>query len=290
ATFTTANVSSGTKLIAAAAVSDQSGLGSTTSSVKDAALNSMTLIGRKSAGSPTAVDVSLWAMDTPAGDVGTKPTLTATATNNSQISILIQEVSGLLAGNTTAMADGTLGSNTGTGGASTGSPTYSSTALNEYLVSVYGDDGGPETWTKPAGTTSDPNSVNSNAHADCAIAYTNSTNGAEAGSWALTGTSAQWCTLLVAFKISGGGGGGATPGPATRAAPGKTWRRYFQGNRDQQPSTGNQTGSSPTSGQDITGTGALTSAGSKGGSGASAISGTGTAAPGGFAFSVNPGN
>ena len=74
--------------------------------------------------------------------------------------ILLQEVSGLLAGNTTAMADGTLASLGGVGSSgSTGSPSYTSTASSEFLVSVYGDDGGPLTWTKPAALTSDANSV-----------------------------------------------------------------------------------------------------------------------------------
>ena len=198
ATFTT-NLSSGTKIIAAVSVSV--GSATTVSGVADGNGNSLTLIGRKTTAS--LQDTSLWAMDTPAGDAGTTPAITATLTGGTgQISIVIQEVSGLLSGNTTAMADGTLGSKNGTGGSSTGSPTYTSTASDEYLVSVYGDDGGPETWTKPSALTADANSINGNSYADCAIAYGNSTDAAEAGSWALTGTSAEWATLLVAFKLA----------------------------------------------------------------------------------------
>ena len=116
ATFGT-NLSSGTKIIAAVALPY-----GTVTGVSDGT-NPLTLIGRKTV--TNLLDVSLWAMDTPSGDAGAKPTITATLTNTTQGSMVIQEVSGLLAGNTTAMADGTLGSNTGTGGSSTGSPAYS---------------------------------------------------------------------------------------------------------------------------------------------------------------------
>lgn len=192
ATFGT-NLSFGTKIIMAVTVPF-----GTVTGVSDGT-HALTLIGRKTA----TCDVSLWAMDTPAGDVGTQPTITATISGSTQSSLVLQEVSGLLAGNTTAMADGTLGSNSGTGNSgSTGSPSYTSTASNEYLVSAYGDDGGPLTWTKPSALTADTNSVNTNSYANSALAYGNSTNGTEAGSWALAGTSANWATLLVAFKLS----------------------------------------------------------------------------------------
>ena len=172
------NLSSGTKLIAVVSVAGQTGTTRTVATVKDASANNFTLIGRLNA--ITQLDVSLWAMDTPAGDVGAKPAITATMTAGStgDMGILVQEVSGLLAGNTTAMADGTLGSNSGSGNSgSTGSPSYTSTASNEYLVSVYGDDGGPLTWTKPAALTSDANSVNSSSFANIALAYGSSTDG-----------------------------------------------------------------------------------------------------------------
>lgn len=207
-TYSFANVSSGTKLIAYVSTSTQTGTSTAVATVKDGAGNSFTLVGRKQVGtSPILTDISAWAIDTPAGDVGTKPTITATlGTGTANMGILVQEVGGLAVGNTlAAMIDGTLQALSGTGGASTGSPAYSSTAVNEYLVSVYGDDGGPETWTKPAALTADTNSTNSNADSNTAVAYGNSTNGAEAGSWALTGTTADWCTLLVAFKLASTG-------------------------------------------------------------------------------------
>ena len=72
--------------------------------------------------------------------VGTKPTITATWASGGGLGLVVQEVSGLLAGNTTAMVDGTPGTLTGST-TSTGSPTYSSTAANEFLVSAYADIG-----------------------------------------------------------------------------------------------------------------------------------------------------
>lgn len=200
--YSTANLTSGTKLLAAIAFA-----GTSTQhviSVKDGAGNTFTQVVEQALS--TNGYTYLFAIDTPAGDVGTKPTITATWTVGQNITdkaMLLQEVSGLAVGNTlAAMIDGTAGSNGGTGGSSTGSPTYSSTAAGEYLVSVYGDDGGPETWTKPTGTTSDTHSINSNSANDLAVAWKDSTNGTEAGSWALTGTSADWGTILCAFKAA----------------------------------------------------------------------------------------
>jgi len=104
ATFTTANVSASTKIIAAVSVSGSP----TISGVSDGTGHALVLLKRKRT---TNNDVSLWAMDTPAGDVGTKPAITATATAGCEISILAQEVSGLAAGTTlAAMMDGSPGS------------------------------------------------------------------------------------------------------------------------------------------------------------------------------------
>jgi hypothetical protein len=297
ATFTTANLSgtpsAPTKIICAVSVSWFSGAGTITG-VSDGT-NSLTLVGRKTVAS--TVDVSLWAMDsTP--DVGTKPTITATASGTGEISMLIQEVPGLAAGNTTAlMIDGTLASNSGSGGSSTGSAPYSSTAAGEDLIGVYGDNGGPETWTVPAGLTADPNSVNSNSRADIAIAYGSSTNGAESASWALTGSAAAWATLLVAFKLAPSSGGGASqisgpawhPGAGLPGMPGGT-PFYLPWSGSQPPAgtvpvTG--TGSlalvkpslSGTGAQDVTGSGSLALVKpSLAGTGAVAATGTGSLA------------
>lgn len=194
------NLASVSKLIAAVSIS---GSTRTASSVKDAAGNSMTQVGAVLLNGGGGGQVTLWAMDTPSGDAGTKPAITATYSGPCLSALLIQEVAGLAVGNTlAAMVDGTAGTNAGTGGSSTGSPAYASAAANEYKVSVYGDDGGPETWTVPAGLTADANSVNSDGNADVALGYGNSSGGTESASWALTGTAADWGTILVAFKLA----------------------------------------------------------------------------------------
>jgi hypothetical protein len=203
ATYATANLTAGTKLTAAVA---NSGNANPASTVKDGAGNSFTKIAAQALNNSSASgELSLWAIDTPAGDAGTKPVITVTlsGTGTPDVAILIQEVSGLATGNTlAAMIDGTAGTGSGTGGASTGSPSYTSTAAGEYLAAVYGDNGGPETWTKPSGTTSDASSINSSSLDDLAIAWKDSANGAEAGSWALTGTGTPWATILVAFRLA----------------------------------------------------------------------------------------
>ena len=196
------NLTSGTKLIAVVSVNSAT---TTIATVKDGSSNSFTeLVNLPFA--LTLGQVSLWVLDTPAGDIGTKPVITATTVSgNALISILVQEVSGLVTGTSPeALFDGTPGTLTGLGGSSTGSPGYESLADREFLISVYGDAGG-ETWTKPSNlATADANSINSNAHANIAVAYGNSTDGTEGGSWALTGSAAQWGTILGAFRLSGG--------------------------------------------------------------------------------------
>lgn len=122
-----------------------------------------------------------------------------------QISVVVQEISGLLAGNTTACLDSTWGTKTGSTTA-TGSPTYTSTAANEYLLTVFGDFGSGATATQPAGYTLDANPINASTFADCCPAYKNSANGSEASSWTYTPTTGdQWALITGAFKLSGGG-------------------------------------------------------------------------------------
>ena len=190
----TANLSSGSKLIAFT----QSSASGDVATVADGSSNQFTKAG------PTLVSgsnrMSVWVLDTPSGDVGTKPVITATlASGTSPMGILVQEVSGLIAG--TTPFDGTYGSVTGTGGTTTGSPTYSSTGSGEYLVSFYADDGGGggATLTVPSGYTLDAASVNSNNPGDIGIAYLASSGGAEASTWTRTSTGAQWGVILVAF-------------------------------------------------------------------------------------------
>jgi hypothetical protein len=203
--FSTANLTSGTKLVAVVAASGN--MTSTTVTCKDGAGNTFTQLAVKAMNNAaTNGQVYVFAIDTPAGDVGTKPTITATFSNAPAASILIQEVPGLATGTTlAAMVDGTPGTGSGNAIGATGSPSYASTVSGEYLVAVYGDNGGPTTWAKPAALTSDPAGVNSNSIADIALAYGSSTGTTEAESWSLTGTGTPWATFLLAFKLAAGG-------------------------------------------------------------------------------------
>lgn len=224
-TFSTANLSSGTKVVALVSVSCSSTTFIVTS-VKDGAANTWTQLASKIS-ADFSTHVGLYALDTPAGDVGTKPTITATIGTNFGATIQVLEVSGLLAGNTSAMLDGTAGTATGTASPATTS-SYSSAAASEFLFLGYGDPGFAVTNTTPGGWTADSHNVSGNSLADCAVYYKNSTGGAESASVTLSGA-ATWDTILVAFQLaSGGGGGGSASALVATALPGKTWRRRFR--------------------------------------------------------------
>lgn len=212
------NLTSGSKIICAVSVSASTGGAGNDdlTSVTDTASNALTKLVALFHTSGAAW-LYLLAMDTPAGDVGGTTTLTANwnsgAAANFGITILAQEVSGLLTGNTSAMLDGTPATNnaTSTGPATTGS--YSSTASNEYLVAVYGDPGYGVTVTNSAGYTADANNVNASSSATLMFDYKNSGNTAESASFTLSG-SADWATILAAFQL-----GGNIPGPPLTDAP-----------------------------------------------------------------------
>jgi hypothetical protein len=213
ATFTTANVSAGSKLICA--VASDASTAQTISSIKDGAGNTMTALGSVTLSDTTGI-VALYAMDTPAGDVGTKPTITLTTGQSGSAAMLVQEVSGLLAGNTTAMIDGTAGTATGSASGTTTNPTYSSTATNEYLVVVYGDAGNGITWTAPSAPwAGDANGINTSFNNDVETAYRNSTGGSETGQYSING-GVDYGIILVAFKLSGPV---ATVGPPLATLP-----------------------------------------------------------------------
>jgi hypothetical protein len=199
------NVSSGTKLIAYVT----SGFSDAPTSVKDAAANAFTLLGSVAT---AAGSVWLYARDTPAGDVGTKPAITATFPSSNGQAILVQEVSGLLAGNTTAMIDGTPGTKSGTT-AATGSPTYSSTAASEYLICAYGAATATTAPTVLSGWTGDPNNTGGSGGGGAAVVeYKNSTGGAETSGFTGADTSG-WSILTVAFKLT------AAAAPAAAVPP-----------------------------------------------------------------------
>jgi hypothetical protein len=220
----TSNVSSGTKLIAATTV-----FSGTVTAVKDGSGNSFTKLASIGLNNSTANgELALWAIDTPAGDVGTKPVISPTTTaSGPAIAMVIQEVSGLLAGNTSAMLDGTAATSFGTittsGNAVCG--TYSTHAASEYLVALYGDDENSNTVAAtPTGSTSytlDAGSQQNNAIENCSVAYGNSTNGAETCTFGLTnsGTATDWGTVFVAFKLASAAAPAVAPVFTGRRAP-----------------------------------------------------------------------
>lgn len=223
ATFATANVQAGNKIIAYVSV------GATGApalvSVKDAALNTWTQVGNSNQANGR---VYIYALDVPSGDVGTKPTITATATSTPGLGIIIQEVSGLLAGNTTAMCDGAAGTLTGTA-ASTGNPTYTATAQSEFVVSAYGDFGTGNTVVIAADWTAETNNINTSTNSNCMVQYKNSTGVAEVDGFTSADTGG-WAVAEIAFKL-----GVPTPTPVgQQLQPGsRTWR--WRHRRVQQP-------------------------------------------------------
>ena len=175
--YTTANLSAGTKLIAF--ICAGGGSNPEVTAMKDGASNAMTKLGAVLLGGTAANgELSAWAMDTPAGDVGTKPTITPTmAGGNQSLGIVIQEVSGLLAGNTTAMIDGTAATSSGSisSNGSVACAAYSTTAAGEYLVALGGDDEASTlTWANPTGSTTytrDAKAVNASVVFNCVPAF-----------------------------------------------------------------------------------------------------------------------
>ena len=221
------NLSAGSKIICYICVSVTAG---GTNHMTSVALNdtAVTALTSLAAHQDTADQswVYLYAVDTPADAVGTKPTITATyGITDFGITILAQEVSGLLAGSTSAMLDGTPAVDSGdtSGPAATGS--YSSNASNEYLVAFYGDPGYGVTVTNSSGYTPDANNVNANSDATVFVDYKNSGQTAESASWALSGTAA-WNTILVAFKLAASGPSG--PQDVPQVTPGQTWLSLFK--------------------------------------------------------------
>jgi hypothetical protein len=215
-TYTT-NLSSGTKLIA---FFSAFGSGSfTITSIKDAGGNTFTQLAfLYSATSGTGAGI--FAMDTPAGDVGTKPIITALMSNNQFGGMVIQEVSGLAVGNTlAAMIDGTPATAAFAAGASHAQPAYSSTAIGEYLVSFCGDQGGPQIMTQPAGYTMSAGVLNNNSSCDCCPAYKDSTGGAESGTWTYSGSTIGSNILVAAFKLSGAAAVGILPQQSRKRMP-----------------------------------------------------------------------
>jgi len=196
------NAGSGNKIIAAVG-SDWS---DAPTSVKDAAGNAWTQLG--SATSTTNGSIWLYGLDVPAGDVGIAVALTALFPSSNGQSVVVAEVSGLLAGNTAAMLDGSPATLTGTA-TTTGSPSYSSAASGEFLACGYADKGGAVTVTAASGMT---RASGSQANfSDASLEYGNSTGGSESTGFG-GAYSGGWTVLTVAFKLAAGAAS-VTPAP-----------------------------------------------------------------------------
>jgi hypothetical protein len=189
--------------------------GTTVSTVKDGNLVSLTQ-GASSVNASN-VESSLWFYDVPATP---STTFTVTASGSSNLGGDALEVSGLLAGNTTACLDGACGLANGT--ASPAAPTYSSTKASEFLFTYFGDWGNSSTCTVPSGLTLDASSINTSANANACVGYGNTSGGSDPTSWSFTAAPSQWAAFTGAFKLAAPGGG------AVGARPGRTWRRRFK--------------------------------------------------------------
>lgn len=157
-----------------------------------------------------SVDLELWAMDTPAGDIGTTPTITVSVSPGANINMLLEEVGNLAVGNTlAAMIDGIAGTNISNNIAIPNNVAYSSTAVGEYLALLGADDGESITYTIPTGYVDDPNSINNVTSSALSIAHKSSTGGSESTHYTTSSTEPEWAQILVAFKSAG-----STPPPA----------------------------------------------------------------------------
>jgi hypothetical protein len=202
------NVSAGTKLIVLIGCG---GSTPTLTSVQDGSGNNFTqgafIKGSVSLGTIAA----LYFLDTPAGSVGTKPTVTVIWSSNQDTTVTLLELSGLLPGNTTACLDGTPGTVQATETASFSQPAYSSSVANEFLISYTCDNGGGVTGTRPAGytdATTGPGSsgssldFNTSSATNSMLCYKNSTGGAESGNWGFAGGTLTGAAFIVAaFQI-----------------------------------------------------------------------------------------
>jgi hypothetical protein len=163
--------------------------------------------------------LSLWALNTPAAQVGAKPTITATKSSNGYgMMMLVQEVPSIATGTTIAtLCDGTpLYNQSATASFTTVDVPYSSTVSGEYTVSIYGDDGNANSgigisspWTADPNSKGSGDAVSSGPSGGTApnaigIAYKNSVGGSESpNKWTISNVE-DWNQICVSFKLPGG--------------------------------------------------------------------------------------
>lgn len=216
----TSNLTPSSKLIVWVALNTGSTASApTTASVDDGNGNNFANLVSQSFTDPSSnhLNLSCWVLDTPGGDVGTKPTITAHCNNtgsSSGMAIAMQEVTGLAVGTTTAILDGSIAfaQNNTPNSNPVNFPTYSSTALNEYLIQVWSDYGSNLTLSAPSGYSGlDGANGPSDTDALDLIAWKNSTAGSETGTWTGLVTNVSYIIAAVAFKLAIPAGAGLEP-------------------------------------------------------------------------------
>jgi hypothetical protein len=225
--FATANLTAGSTIIAAFSAASSS----TTPTTPTATCGGVSMVllaqGTSTGGVGSQTLTALFALNTPAGQVGTQPTVQGQWTHGAFTSMVIEEVSGLITSTTQAgFTDGTPAVKVNTSGTNPAtSASYSSTASNEFLIFVYGDDGGPATLgALSTGYSTDTNNVSANSHSDLGIGYKNSGNGSESASWALSGSLAGQVTILTGIQLAP-----AAPGSSMLPQPGgRAYRRRYR--------------------------------------------------------------
>lgn len=173
-------------------------------SVHDANSVNFTQVGDLLGSDNAPCRMGLYAVDVPATPNAVITALISGATVG-DMSILVMEYSGCLAGNTIAMVDGGALAPTSHGGTLTyAAPSYTSTAASELLIGGMVDNGGAETYAVANSYVADANSINSNANGNIVMAVKASTNGLEAAPFGTpqTGSACGWVSVLVAFKLA----------------------------------------------------------------------------------------
>jgi hypothetical protein len=161
-----------------------------------------------------------YCMDTPSADAGTTAEIKASFSNATPVTIGLQEVSGLAAGNTYACVDGSFafngGETTSVNEIADAYPQYTATYANEYMLSVLCYEF-ESSLTPPPGWTLDPNISASNFTGEfgMALAYTNSVEGTNDGLWTFPSTSSGNCFVIFDFAFL------LPPSPAA-PVPGRT--------------------------------------------------------------------
>jgi len=218
------NLSSGTKLIAYCGSVTFQAIPAPTA-VKDGSNNAFTEVAvTTGTAGPSSFwpNLSVWVLDTPAGDVGTAPTITVTWSGSpANTAVLVQEVSGLAAGTGIDGTAGLFGS--GATSSSQSQPAYSSSASNEFLISAGCWDGVNQS-AALSGYTLDANSIQPSGSEQLAVGYANSTGGAESGTWTGVSNAGDVALIVLALPLPAAG---APPVPLP-SLPGRTWLRQFR--------------------------------------------------------------